>query len=189
MSILQIDSWKKVLIHIGIMLGITALIIYGVLYVYLPGYTNHGQEIEVPVLDNLSVQEAQEILNDKNLRLEIQDTTYNSRFKPNRVTRQEPPAGSNVKQERRIYVSVNTSNVPTIKVTEKMYAQFKNKGLDIIKSKIIENGFDVGNKIYECGPYPDYVIGVMCKGDTLRPGVQLPIHSKIDLIIWDGRCK
>lgn len=189
MSIFQIDSWKKVMVHIGIMLGISAIIIYGVLYMYLPDYTNHGQEIEVPVLDNLTIEEATEILNEKNLRLVIQDTTYNARFKPNRITRQEPPGKANVKQERRIYVSVNTNDVPQIEITEKMYSELKNKGLNIVKSKIVESGFDVGRKIARCGPYADYVVGVMWRGDTLKPGTKLPIHSKVDMIVWNGRCK
>jgi eukaryotic-like serine/threonine-protein kinase len=186
MSFLKVDSWKDVAIHFATILGFSLVIGYIILYVWLPNYTNHDQQIEVPSVEHLSVEEAQTLLDGLDLRLEIQDTVYKSNFKPGVINRQEPKAKSFVKENRRIYVSVNALSVPKTEISQKMMNDLSNKGLEVVRSKIKEFGFDEGETIYVSGKYQDYVLHTICRDDTLRTGLRLPKGSKIDIVVSDG---
>lgn len=186
MSILKVNSWKGVLVHIGLMLGITFLLGYLVLYVWLPSYTKHGQKIEVPLLENLTVAEAKAALEEKNLRLEVQDTIYKIRYAPGAITRQEPPAKSFVKENRRVYVTINSFEVPTVIISPEMMKYFEDYTLGTTKSKIIANGFKIGHIKKVGGKHKNHVNHTFYKGDTLTTGMPIPLGSKIDIEIQRG---
>ena len=186
MGIFKVNSWKDVLIHLVLMIGITFLLGYLVLYVWLPSYTKHGQKIEVPLLENLTVSEAKKALEEKNLRLEVQDTIYKIRYAPGAITRQEPTAESFVKENRRVYVTINSFKVPTITVTTEMMEYLEDYTLGSTKSKIIEYGFKVGKPFKVSGPHKNHVNHTFYKGDTLQVGMPIPLGSKIDIEIQRG---
>jgi eukaryotic-like serine/threonine-protein kinase len=186
MSFLKVESWKDVLMHVGLMLLLAFGVIYGVLYVWLPSYTNHDQQIEVPKIEHLSVAEAESVLEELGLRLEIQDTVYKGNFKPGVINRQEPKAKSFVKENRRIYVSVNAMKVPELKLTSEIMSNLQNKGLEIVRSKIKEYGLQEGEVIYVPGKYQDYVLNTICNEDTLRVGMKIAKGSKIDILVSQG---
>ncbi len=187
MSFFKVETWKDVWMHFAAMVGLTVVIGYLILYVWLPLYTNHDQQIEVPSLERLTVEEAQELLEERDLQLEIQDTNYKANFKPGVINRQEPKANSFVKENRRIYVSINAFEVPKISLTSKMMEDLENKGLEVVKSKIKEFGFEQGEIIYVPGKYQDYVLNTICRNDTLRVGDKLAKGSKIDILVSDGK--
>jgi hypothetical protein len=68
-----------------------------------------------------------------------------------------------------------------------MMELLSNKGLEVIKSKIIEFGFEQGEIKYVPGKYQDYVLYTICNGDTLLSGMKLTKGSKIDLVVSDGK--
>jgi beta-lactam-binding protein with PASTA domain len=187
MSFLKVETWKDVLLHLVAMIVLTLLIGYLILYVWLPIYTNHDQKIEVPKLENLSVEEAEDLLDDLDLRLEIQDTVYKSNFKPGVINRQEPKAGSFVKEDRRVYVSVNAFEIPKVEINEKMLVELKNTNLATVSSKIRQYGFEIGDTNYVLGKYPDYVLNTFYKGKSLDKGMKVPKGSKIDIEVSDGK--
>lgn len=187
MSFLKVNSWKGVLVHVVIILALSALLFYSIFYIWLPSYTKFGETKDVPVLEKLSISEAEDVLKANDLRLVIQDTAYNSRFEPGVITRQEPKGNTKVKENRRVYVSVNTEKVPLANITNKDIKGWVNGNYESIASKISSKQLKV-NKISKCGKYKDYVIAVLYKGDTLSTSSKVRIGGTIDVVTWNGRC-
>ena len=168
------------------MLGITFGLSYVILYIWLPSYTKHGEEIKVPLLENLTVEEAQTILEENHLRIEILDTVYKVRYQPGAITRQEPIAKSMVKENRRIYVSINSFATPTIQVDATKMEYLEDYNLGTTKSKITAYKWSLG-KIREVqGKHKNHVNYTFYKGDTLRIGMEIPIGAKIDIETQNG---
>ena len=188
MGFFKVNSWKDVFIHLGIMILLTFIVGYIILNVWLPSYTKHGQEIEVPLIEKMSPKEAKEVLKEKNLRLEIQDTIYKPKYKPGTIIKQEPKAKSNVKENRRIYVSINSLTIPTDTITKEMIEEMTAHGKTSVISAITKYNFEVGEPLLNRNtPYKDYVPNVLYHGDTLKVGMVIPIGAKIDMSVNDGK--
>ena len=188
MSFLRVTSWKGVLVHLAIILALSGAIFYSIFYIWLPSYTKYGQEIDVPVLEKMTVSEAEDVLKDRGLRLEIQDTTYNSRYEPGAITRQEPKGNTKVKENRRIYVSINTFEVPLVTINEKYAKGLGYNSYGNVISLINELQLKA-NKKSKCGKYKDYVECVIYEGDTVKAGSKIRMGGVVDVITWNGNCQ
>ncbi len=113
-EVLKEDNKKALLLNLGIAFGIVALLIILFFQVYLPLTTDHGDTMKVPSIVGKLEVEASKILDDNKLRYEIIDSTYNSELAPLAVVRQYPSAGSDVKKKRKIYLTVNYAQSPTV---------------------------------------------------------------------------
>ena len=72
--------------------------------------TNHGDFETVPELKGKSISVAELELKDNNLVMKIQDSAnYNPDYPKFSVIEQEPPAGEKVKEDRKIYITLNPS--------------------------------------------------------------------------------
>ncbi len=86
---LKANSLKDLLIHLGIIIGIGAVLVLGFFYIYLPVKTNHGESITVPDLYGVQFEELDEYLTDRDLRYEITpDSGYSADFPPFTVLNQ-----------------------------------------------------------------------------------------------------
>ena len=98
--------WMTVL---GIFVALVVLLL--LINFGLSWFTNHGQRLEVKEYTGLSIDAAEEAIDDDDFRMEIIDSIYLVGEAPGKVLSQDPPAGSFVKQNRRIYLTV-TKSVP-----------------------------------------------------------------------------
>lgn len=80
-------------------------------FYWIDRYTNHDQEIVVPELEGMVVEEAEKMLKEKGLFCEIIDSLFVSGKRANSIVEQTPAAGAKVKEERTIYLVIN-SNTP-----------------------------------------------------------------------------
>src|SRR5690606_5765046 len=108
-------------------------------YLYLPSTTNHGESISVPKITGMQLGDAEAYLEEQNLRYFINDSSYNSGRKPFEILTQDPAPGSKVKENRKIYVSVNMKNPPMIKMPRLVGGSVKNAEL-ILKSYDLRKG-------------------------------------------------
>ena len=76
-------------------------------YLLLGAVTKHNQEITVPDLTGMSVEEAGRLLASEKMRLNIVDSVYVKRMGRGLVYRQNPKAGSKVKEGRCIHLTIN----------------------------------------------------------------------------------
>jgi beta-lactam-binding protein with PASTA domain len=144
--------------------------------------TDHGNEITVPNLRKLSELEVEEKLDDLNLDYVLLDSVdYNPDFPKHTVVEQDPVAGSKVKEDRKIYIKINSSGFTTVKIPnliEKTYRQ----AVPTLKAL----GLEEGTITYK--PYlgKDMVLEMRWNGKKLNPGDKVFKSSKIDLVLGDG---
>ncbi len=145
--------------------------------------TNHGQKIEVPNLAKMTLEEAAEALDDLDLKYEIMDTTnYNPEFPYQTVIEQIPKAGKYVKEDRKIYLSINRSGYPMIEIPPVV-----GKTLRQAKPTLEAVGFTIGKINYRKYIAKDEVLEISNKGKKILAGEKLQKTSVIDLVLGDGK--
>ncbi|RAU81705.1 PASTA domain-containing protein [Pontibacter arcticus] len=177
----KVNSFVDVLKHLAIMATIVAVLVMGFFYLYLPSTTNHGESIPVPQITGMQLPDAETLLEDQNLRYFINDSSFNSGKKPFEILTQDPAPGEKVKQDRKIYISVNMKNPPMIKMPRLIGGSVKNAEL-ILKSYDLKKG-----NITEV---PDLqqnaVLKQFVKGREIKPGEMIAKGSVVDLHVGNG---
>lgn len=165
-------------------LGISILVFLGLILITLLGlrlYTHHGQAIKVPDFTGLTMEEANHIALDKELRLEIIDSVYNHERKKGTVIDQNPNPGFHVKKNRRILLTTNAFNPEKVKMPNVVGVSHRQA-----KSMLKSVGLEVGKLIH----VPDIAINNVLRqqiGDQqLTPGMPIPKGTKIDLVLGSG---
>ena len=176
----SVQTFGGILIHFLLALGV--LMILGILYfyAYLPNTTNHGETITVPNIEGKNIQEVEEFLAKHDLRYEVNDSSYSDKYPPLTVLKQYPSAGSKVKENRKIYVSVNRLNPPTVPMPNLVDVSII--GADAI---LKANELKRGRIELVSGPFPT-VKEMKYKGRPIAPNVRIAKGSVIDLIVGDG---
>ena len=165
------------------LLAVVIVLVVGLNFINwrLKTYTKHNIEIGVPDLAGLNVEEAQELIDNKALRLVLSDSIFIAGKPAGVVVKQDPKAFSKVKEDRKIYITINTSNPPMVSIPEMI-----NWSVRSAKEEL-----DILGLIYESNqpvPYlvPNVVRGVKHKGQLLKPGDKLPKGSSVDLLVSIG---
>ncbi len=175
-------SIKSLLIHIGIILALGIILITTFFYIYLPIKTNHGESITVPDLAELQLEELDEFLLKRDLRYEVTpDSGFSAEFPPYTVLSQNPKPGEKVKENRKIYISINAVNPPVIKMPKLVDGSLKN-------AQMVLESYDLklGEIIYEPHEFQNAVLKQQLKGDPIEAGTEIPKGSVIDLVIGNG---
>lgn len=173
---------RTFLIQLGLALFVSILLIFLVLK-WLDSSTNHGEFVEVPDFSKMSVSDMRSSIEDSGLRYEVLDSAnYNPDYPRFSIIEQNPKAGNKVKENRKIYFTVNPSGykkvtLPNIiQVTQRnATSMLRAVGLDVQRVSYIE----------ELGE--DMVYYVKYKGKNISPGDKLPKTSKVELVCGNGR--
>ena len=156
-------------------------IVFALLF-WLDKNTRHGEQIEVPDLSGMTLEEALDALEERQLSHAILDTTsYNPKFAYQTVIEQIPAPGALVKQARKIYLSINRSGY---KMTQVPYVV--GKTLRQAEPALRSAGFRVGKLTYKKYIAKDEVLSIKFRQRKLEQGDQLPLTSLIDLELGDG---
>lgn len=170
--------FAQVLAAMAIFAGVAYLFFHWLTYT-----TRHGQEIAVPDLSKLSVEQAEEKLSAVDLDYIILDTVdFKPEFPKLTIVEQEPKAGAKVKEGRKIYIKINASTYTMVTVPdliEKTYRQ----AVPTLEAV----GLQEGTIIYK--PYlgKDMVLEIRMNGKILKAGDKVLKSSKIDLVLGDGK--
>ncbi|NVJ87094.1 MAG: PASTA domain-containing protein [Algoriphagus sp.] len=173
---------KKILINLLLIFGASLLLGFVFLKIYLPTYTNHGETVSVPDLSGYTFDEAINILEKSGLNYEVSlDSGYSTDEKALAVLKQIPPASEQVKNGRKIYLTLNARNAPMIKLPNLVNMPLKN-----VQEILANLGLERGEIIY----VPDIGINVVLeqqyRGQTVTEGFEIPKGEKIDLVVGDG---
>lgn len=172
---------KSFLIQIGLALLILIIIIFLTLG-WLKSTTNHGEFVEVPDLSKLSVRDMRKVIEDNKLRYEVLDSAnYNPNYPRFSIIEQNPPAGNKVKENRKIYVTVNPSGYKKVTIPKIIQVTQRNAA-----SMLKAVGLDVQRVTYIDELGKDMVYYIKYKGKNISPGDKLPKTSKIELICGNG---
>ncbi len=168
-----------------IQLGLAFILILVVSFLvlsWLKDTTNHGDFVVVPDFSKMSVMEMREAAEKAGLRFEVLDSTnFNPEFPRFSILEQNPPAGSKVKENRKIYFTVNPSGYKKVTVPRIIQVTRRNA-----TSMLRAVGLDVQRVTYIDELGKDMVYYIKFKGKEVNPGDKLPKTSKVELICGNG---
>lgn len=182
MSFRKPTSFKDLLIHLAVLLGSALFIVIIVFYVWLPISTNHGETITVPDIQGMTVSELTDFLGKRNLRFEATpDSSYSPNHAPLAVLRQVPAPNSKVKENRKIYVTLNAEKPPKVRMP-------RVEDLSLKSAMMVLRSYDL--KLGEVKYVPDVFFGVVhearMNGRVVLEGEKIAKGSAINLIAGDG---
>lgn len=177
---------KDIVKHIGYIIGVSVLLVVIALY-SIKIYSKHNADlILVPKLEGKSSIEAIEELKTLGLRAEIVDTVYKDGARKLEVINQNPPCSLEVKPNRRVYLVINSEEVPMVEIPDLV----GRTSLGQAKNILSRQGLRLGRVIERPCDYvrsrsDEPVIGQYMAGDStnLRAGGLVERNSIIDLVI------
>lgn len=169
---------KQLLIAFGLILAVIFLMVF-----WLNFSTNHNQKIEVPNLSKMSLEKVDETLNDLDLNWEVIDSaSFNATYPKKSVIEQSPEAGDFVKENRKIYLTLNPSGFKDVEIPD-FYGKTKRQAT----SQLTAIGFRISTQeIYVNDIAKDVVRGLIYNGKELKNGDKIPQNSEIILKLGDG---
>ena len=168
----------------NLFLALVIVILFLVAFVkFLDFSTNHGEEIKVPNLSKMKLEIAEEKLDEEGLEVFLLDTVeFKPEFPPYTIVEQDPIAGSNVKNGRKIYVKLNAGGYAMV-----TFPALKNKTFRQATNALRALGLVEGELKYVPDLAKDIVLEVSYKGKQLKAGDKLMKNSKIDFVLGDGK--
>lgn len=168
---------------IQLVLAIIALLVVGFLAMQWLDYsTNQDQRIEVPDLAKMSLDKVEGQLDELDLRYEILDSAnFNPDFPRYSVIEQVPAPGKFVKENRKIYLTLNPSGYRKVVIPD-LIRKTRRQAEPTLRSL----GFKIGDVTYKPDIAKDAVLELRYKGEKIEPGDELMKTSKIDLVLGDG---
>lgn len=169
---------SKIFIRSVILVAILIAIILYVTNCSLLDYTKHNIEIRVPDLVGYTYDQAQPIVEKRNLNVIVNDSTFVKGKDPGVIMKQDPFSFSKVKEGRKIYVTVNTMN-PPLGIVPNLKMKSVRQAVDDLS--------DIGVTVDANEPVPyfvnEVVLGAKYKGELLEPGQKIPRGSSVDLLV------
>lgn len=168
--------WKHFAIALGGILGGIILIL-----LLLRLYTHHGQALSVPVFVGLSLQEAQDVAGDKNLRLQVIDSVYIQGKPRGTIVAQNPSPDSKVKVKRIIFITLNAVNPEKTEVPNVIGFSLRQA-----QENIENRGLRIGNISYVPDIARNYVLKQFYRNREIKPNSKINKGSLIDLVVGMG---
>jgi eukaryotic-like serine/threonine-protein kinase len=173
---------KGFLLNLGVVLVLLAIAVLYFFFGFLPGKTNHGETITVPDLQGLSIDNVESYVTQRNLRYEVNDSTYSEDFPPLTILKQYPSAGSKVKEGRKIFISVNRVAPPSVPIPDLINQSSLRNAEAVLKSNELKRG----RINYKPSPFLNLVLEMHYDGKPITPGLRVPKGSTIDLVVGNG---
>ncbi|MCC5927518.1 MAG: PASTA domain-containing protein [Bacteroidetes bacterium] len=161
---------------------ISSLILLLVAFIFLmdrvimPWYTNYNEGITVPDVTKISLNEAEALLAAKGLRFVVSDRRPHEAFPPDYIIDQSPVGTSKVKPNRKVYLTVATSERPVSVVPE-----VENTSLNNARIQLQNHGLRVGNISVESSRFRNIVLR-----QSIPHGTTVDRGTVVDLVISDG---
>jgi len=183
MSLIQFMKSKTLLKQLIFALLGMVLFVFTV-FKWLDITTNHDQKIEVPNLEKMSLRNVENTLEDLDLNFIVIDSaSYNPNFPKKAVIEQSPEAGNFVKENRKIYLTLNPSGYKDVEIPN-LFGKTKRQAT----SQLLAIGFRISsNEVYVRDIAKDVVRGILFNGKNLHQGDKIPKNSVITLKLGDGK--
>ncbi|PID71143.1 MAG: serine/threonine protein kinase [Flavobacteriales bacterium] len=181
---MQLLNYLKSKMFIRNFILMVILVIVGIFLFrsYLNYSTHHDQRIIVPDLTKMSLADAEKTLSNLDLRIVVMDSaSFNPEYPPKSVIDQNPEPGDYVKQNRKIYLTLNPSNYKKIAIPDVI-----NKTKRQVETHLKSIGFRIGRPEYIPDLGRDVVRGLKFQGKSIAVGDMIPKNSKIVLVLGDG---
>ena len=167
--------WNWFTKHLYMAIAAVAIVVYA-LFSMLDIITRHNKELEVPSFGGMTIEQAQAVADANHMRLEITDSVYIVKMAPGAIYKQNPVAGSKVKKNRRILLTINANTPKMVKMPSLV-----GHSLRQAQSELSSSQLKVGRLIYERDLATNNVLEQLYKGKPIEPGVELECESVIDI--------
>jgi len=141
--------------------------------VVMPSYTRHDASIQVPDVENLPYEQAEAQLSKWDLQVQRQVGRYNPNVDTGIVVDQTPLPTSNVKPGRRVYLTVNSGEIPTVTIPD-----LTGMSVREARNRVTSIGLDVGSVSEDSIPSP--YANTITKQEP-SPGDSLQEGNPVDL--------
>lgn len=164
------------LYSIGILLGLIFITLF-----ILRIYTHHGKSVQVPSFMGLTTSEAMAKGREYNFTIVISDSVHVEKAEPGTIIDQVPEPGMKVKQNRKIFLTINAMVAEEIRMPSVVDVSYRHALV------ILENsGLIPGNVSYEASEFKDLVLRVRYNGNEIRPGEKINKGRVVDLVLGSG---
>ena len=158
------------------MVVVLALVVGAI--IFLNVVTKHGQELVVPDLSNLTIEQADSVASDHEMVIDIKDSVFVKRMKRGAVYRQNPAPGSKVKSGRRISLTINAKNAKQITMPNLVGLSMRQA-----KAELLSRGLLLGKLIYVQDLATNNVLKQIHENSEIKPGEMIDSESVIDLVV------
>ena len=179
---IQTNTLKGLLIHLSIVLGLLCILSFTVFYEVLPFVTNKDEIVTVPDLKGMSLDEAMEFIRNKDLRIEVVDSSYSPESDPLTVLEQFPERHAKVKPHRKISLKLNARIPPTI-----TFPDLSGSTFDLAQKQLRNLDLRIGSVSYRPDIAHNTILESRANGEKLSVGQRVTKGSKIDLVIGTYR--
>ena len=143
--------------------------------------TNHGRTASVPAVVGLSFPEAKKFLEASGFTVEVDDSVYAEDRPGLHVLKQLPDSAELVKEGRTIYLTITRAVPPSVVMPSLRGQSFRNAELILKSMNLI-----IGDTIYRKDFARNAVLDQLFRGRSIKPGQEVPMGSRIDLILGNG---
>lgn len=146
--------------------------------IFLNLATKHGQELVVPDLSNLTVDQADSVSRAHDMVIDVTDSVYVKRMKRGAVYRQNPAPGSRVKSGRRVSLTINAKGAKQITMPNLVGLSMRQA-----KAELLSRGLLLGKLIYIQDLATNNVLKQLHENSQIQPGAMVDSESVIDLVV------
>lgn len=178
----MMSAIKKILTSTKFYIGGAGFILFVALtlvlmdFFVMPAYTNYDEGLTVPDVSKVSLDEAQDQLTSYGLRYEVAERRSNTAYPADYVIDQTPAPAEIVKPDRKVYLTVNTVENPTVEVPDVVDLSYRNA-----KIQLQNYGLQVGTVSYESSRFKNRVMR-----QSVSPDQEVPKGTVVDLAVSDG---
>ncbi len=173
---LKTKSFRNtILLAVGSVIAVVLIAFFSLSF-----YTNHGSGVPVPKLTGLSVDNATRLLTDQGFGYQI-DSVYRADATPGTIVEQDPDAGTNVKENRVIYLTMVTRLAPNVTLPNVEQTPYISAS-----ATLASYGLKIKDTVYRSDIARDMVLEVRFSGQPIKAGTQLPKGSALELVLGDG---
>jgi len=151
-------------------------------------YTNHGESLQVEDYTGLSVQEAIRAAKSRSFRIEISDSVFIPKERPNLVIEQDPKPLSRVKKNRTIYLTITKSEGDMVSLPSLVgvydYDQYAKKlRMMDMEPRILER--QINNQYSENTILHFYYNDQKVTQDDVSRGFKVPKGSVLEFVVTE----
>lgn len=173
---------RTLVIQLALAVLAIVLLVFMVLR-WLGSTTNHGEFVVVPDFSKMSVMDMRKAVEEAGLRYEVLDSAnFNPEYPRFSIIDQNPSAGNKVKEDRRIYFTVNPSGYKKVTIPNVVQVTQRNAA-----SMLRAVGLNVQRVTYIDQIGKDMVYYIKYKGKQVSPGTKIPKTSKVELVCGNGK--
>ena len=171
---------SPIVVNLLLAIVLTIAIIIGTLQ-WLDHYTLHNEAVVVPDVKGLTLDEADEFFKNSKLRYNVVDSVFSKDVAPGAIVELVPVAGSKVKENRIVFVTINAQTSQMGKIPEIQDLSFR-QAYALLRSI----GFSSVEIEYVAGEYKDLAVAVELNQRPLSKGEYVPLNAPLTLKISSG---